>query len=251
MPFIPFGALQIPTFFLVISISLTVLLFFLSHRVDHLGFDRRTAFDISLLLMIAGFTGGRLLHVFYEEWPYYRENPERILYFWNGGFVFFGGLIFCVVAGYAYARIRKISFPRWADFFAPLLSLGHALGRVGCLMSGCCYGTYCTLPWAYDGRHPTVLYMIFAELAIFAVLLLTEKRRWLPRPGSLLALWLLLHSAVRFWVEYYRDDFRGVFLRLPLFGSLSISQLISLAVIFVCLVFFARFRVKRLFSAIC
>ncbi|MGZ3692355.1 MAG: prolipoprotein diacylglyceryl transferase, partial [Pseudobdellovibrio sp.] len=119
----------------------------------------------------------------------------------------------------------------WADFFAPLLSLSHALGRIGCLLSGCCFGIECDLPWALDGRHPTVLYLFFGEIAILFVLLYFEQRRHLYKPGDLFAKWILLHSVVRLNVEYFRDDFRGVFFHIPGFGILSISQLISLFLI--------------------
>ena len=67
IPFIYIGSLQIPTFFLIISLSLSCLLFFLSYRVDNSAKSRKLAFDISLLLMTAAFIGARLMHVFYEE----------------------------------------------------------------------------------------------------------------------------------------------------------------------------------------
>lgn len=238
IPFIPFGALQIPTFFLVISVGLTILLFFLSYRVDVMRRDRTVAFNIALLMMFSAFLGGRILHVLYEEPAFYLQNPVFILHFWNGGFVFFGGLLLCLITGYIYARRTRISFSQWADFFTPIFSLGHAFGRVGCFLAGCCYGSYCQLPWAIRDRHPTTLYMIGAELLILAVLLLLEKRHFFKYTGSLFVSWLILHSFVRFWVEYYRDDFRGFFIRVPLLGNLSISQVISLLIIFAGILFF-------------
>ncbi|AGH96334.1 prolipoprotein diacylglyceryl transferase [Pseudobdellovibrio exovorus] len=241
IPFINLGSLQIPTFFLVISVSLSLMLFLLSREVDRQQKSRKLAFDLALTLMIAGFVGGRLLHVFYEEWTYYSANPLQVLYFWNGGFVFLGGLLLCLIAGYIFTRIHKVNFLEWADFFTPLFSLGHALGRIGCFLSGCCYGSYCTLPWAIDGRHPTTLYLFFSELLIFFSLLGLRRYRFFQQTtGALFVLWLTVHSSVRFYTEYFRDDFRGIFIRLPLFGSLSISQLISLFIIFNGCVFLVR-----------
>lgn len=232
IPFINLGSLQIPTFFLVISVSLSLMLFLLSKEVDQQQKNRKVAFDLALTLMIAGFVGGRLLHVLYEEWTYYSANPMQILYFWNGGFVFLGGLIFCVIAGYIFARLRGLNFLEWADFFTPLFSLGHALGRIGCFLSGCCYGSYCPLPWAIDGRHPTTLYLFFSEILIFFSLLWLRRYRFFQQTtGALFVFWLTAHSLIRFYTEYFRDDFRGIFIQLPLLGSLSISQLISLFII--------------------
>lgn len=232
------GTLQIPTFFVVISLSLTCLLFLLSYRVDRFFKDRKLAFSIAILLMIAGFTGGRLMHVFYEEWTYYQTHLAQIFFFWNGGFVYLGGLIFCLIFGFLFARYKKINFLVWADFFTPLFSLSHVLGRLGCFLSGCCFGSSCVLPWAYAGKHPTALYLATGELFIFLLLLLIEKRGLYGRSGSLFFKWLLLHSLLRFNIEYFRDDFRGALIEFPLLGLLSISQAISLIIITASLGFF-------------
>ncbi len=231
IPILRLGTIQIQTYFLVISFSLSFLLIYLSSRVEKFSKDRKMAFDVAILLMVSGFVGGRLFHVFYEEWDYYRLHPQQILYFWNGGFVYLGGLISCLISGFVYAKIRKINFAEWADFFTPLFSLSHALGRIGCFLSGCCFGSQCALPWSYAGRHPTALYLVGGELLVFGLLLFIEKKQLVKFSGGLFAKWLILHSLLRFIVEYFRDDFRGVFVELPLFGSLSISQLISLFII--------------------
>lgn len=242
IPYIVVGTIQIPTYFLVISLSLSLLLVLLSYRVDTFSKDRKLAFDIALLLMASGFLGGRLMHVFYEEWDYYVKHPEQVLYFWNGGFVFLGGLIFCLMTGYIFAKVKNISFSEWADFFTPIFSLSHAFGRVGCFLAGCCFGSQCILPWAYAGRHPTALYMAGGEFLIFSVLLFVEKKRIFQVKGSLFVGWLLLHSLMRFFVEFYRDDFRGVFLQVPLLGSLSVSQVISLVIVLGSTLFFVLKR---------
>jgi phosphatidylglycerol:prolipoprotein diacylglycerol transferase len=209
----------------------------LSFRVDRFHKDRKIAFDLSIVIMLAGFVGGRLLHVFFEEWDYYRVDLNRVFEFWRGGFVYYGGFIGALIACLIYLKWKKQNFLEWADFFAPLFSLSHAIGRVGCLLSGCCYGTYCTLPWAMDGRHPTVMYLIVGELVIFCILLLYERNKNMGK-GHLFAKWVLLHSILRLNVEYFRDDFRGVFFNVPPFGHLSISQVISLALIVAVFVFY-------------
>lgn len=239
IPIIQIGQLQIPSFFLVISLSLSFLLYFLSYRVDHLKKNRKIAFDMALILMASSLLGGRLMHVFYEEWDFYKADPILILYFWNGGFVFYGGLILCFLAGFLYTKIKNISLSEWADFFTPLFSLGHAFGRIGCFLSGCCFGSQCALPWSLAGRHPTALYLAGGEFLIFLLLLVFEKKKVFKFSGGFFAFWLFLHSTLRFNVEFYRDDFRGVFVELPLFGHLSISQVISGIIIFICIAWFS------------
>ena len=257
LPEISFGSITIPTFFIVISFSLSLLTLYLSRRVDLFTKNRQQAFDLALILMIAGFVGGRLFHIFYEEWPFYKKYPLQMLYFWQGGFVFFGGFITAVVATWLYCRWRQTSFLSWADFFAPLLSLGHAFGRVGCFLSGCCYGQYCDLPFAINGRHPTTLYLFIGEVCIYFYLLFYEKRilRLQAKEnfnqkemklqnqeslytGAVFMKWLLLHSLLRFYTEYFRDDFRGVFINIGPLGHWSVSQLICFILILIALLYF-------------
>ncbi|OFZ30506.1 MAG: hypothetical protein A2622_08890 [Bdellovibrionales bacterium RIFCSPHIGHO2_01_FULL_40_29] len=249
IPILRIGSLQIPTFFLVISLSLSALLVFLSYRVDQFRRDRQIAFNLALILMIGGFIGGRLLHVFYEEWLYYAADPKLILYFWNGGFVYYGGFLVAWPTAWIYCRIKKISFSDWANFFTPLISLSHALGRIGCILTGCCFGQFCELPWSVAGRHPTAWYLAIGELIIFAVLMFLEKKsrehKKVAIPELLFFKWLFLHALLRYIVEFYRDDFRGR--SVPIFGlgSISISQALCLLLMLISLGAFFRKKLPR------
>jgi phosphatidylglycerol---prolipoprotein diacylglyceryl transferase len=112
------------------------------------------------------------------------------------------------------------------------LPLGHAIGRLGCLMAGCCYGRHTTMPWglAMDGdpsRHPTQIY----EAILNALIAFTVARVALPRtrdgrwkPGSAFLLYIALYAVARFVVEIYRGDDRGEF-----WHGLSPSQLVAIA----------------------
>jgi phosphatidylglycerol---prolipoprotein diacylglyceryl transferase len=233
-PQISFFNLQLPSFFLVISLSLTFLMFWLSARLESEAgkkFDRKIAFNLALIIMISGFWGGRLFHVFYEEWAFYKEYPDHILKFWNGGFVYFGGFFTALIAAIIYLKLKKqnfssgLSFLSWADFYTPLLSSGYALGRLGCFLEGCCYGQRSDLPWAIDGRHPTQLYMMLGEFFILGLLLLIENYKK-TFEGYLFFKWILLHSIFRFIFENLRDDDRGGFI-----FSLSVSQIICIGLI--------------------
>jgi phosphatidylglycerol---prolipoprotein diacylglyceryl transferase len=236
------GNFSIPSFFVVISLSLSFLVIYLSKRLDTSDYNRTNAYDIALIIMVSGFLGGRLMHVFYEEWPYYQKYPEQILYFWQGGYVFFGGFFAALTSTLIFCFIKKINFLQMADFFTPLLSLSHAFGRLGCFLSGCCFGSKCNLPWAIENRHPTTLYLMGGELLIFCYLLIFERHiKKLNRSdliGAVFFKWILLHSLLRLIVEYYRDDFRGAFFNLPLLGRLSVSQLICWLLILFCTSYF-------------
>ena len=131
-PQINLFGLQMPSFFLVISLSLTFLMFWLSLRLDSEAgqkFNRKIAFNLALLVMVFGFWGARLFHVFYEEWAFYEQYPIHIFKFWNGGFVYFGGFFVALAVAVIYLQKSGENFVAWADFATPLLSAGYAQGN--------------------------------------------------------------------------------------------------------------------------
>ena len=106
------------------------------------------------------------------------------------------------------------------DVFAPGIALGHAIGRLGCLAAGCCWGTECHLPWAITFSnpeanqltgvplnvplHPTQLYESLAEvldLRCFCFGGFASRTRRARSSG----LYLILYSSVRFLVEFVRN----------------------------------------------
>lgn len=237
-PILDFGFIQIPTFYLVISMSVTFILLLINAELNQNSkFDRKMTFDIALIIMITGFIGGRAAHVLYEEFAFYQEFPLEIFKFWKGGFVFYGGFILSMISVLAYLKIKKQNFYLWADFLTPYLALSYALGRMGCFFEGCCYGSHCELPWAVAYRHPTQLYMVFAELILITAILLLNKRKTF-KTGLVFLTWVCGHSINRFFIEFLREDDRG-----DLIIGLSISQVLS-ALVFVS----ALYLIKRLFN---
>lgn len=237
IPWLKFGGVDVPIFYLVQSLNLCLIFVWVSKRAPTWDLPPRRALDIVFVLSIAGLLGGRLLHVLWEAPEYYRANPWRFFDFASGGFVYYGGFLFAAAAGVAFTRITKEkSAARWFDFFAPVLSLATAIGRLGCLFAGCCYGRVCDLPWAisivdeqgkYLPRHPAPLYSFIWEFGILSILLGAEKNSD-RKPGSLFALWCVLHGLGRFLIEFIRDDFRG-----PNVMGLTISQFLSLGLMVV------------------
>lgn len=224
--------LQIPTYYLVISITVCICLLWLNQRATEFKLSRKVTLDISLIVMVASFVGARLFHVFYEDFAYYQEDWLRVFEFWNGGFVFYGGAIFAAICGFTFLHFqREVQNTTYMDLFAPVFSLSYLLGRIGCLLAGCCYGRYCDLPWAISQRHPTQAYASLWELGVLIILLAVEKTprtaRWtiLKPEGAVFYLWMCLHAAGRLLMEAFRDDFRG-----PTWG-LSISSWISLSIL--------------------
>ena len=164
-------------------------------------------------------------------------------YFWlGGGFVFYGGLIF----GLIYFLIFSLWFKKF-DFkksylLIPGLVFGHALGRIGCFLAGCCYGSQCDLPWrmTIEGihRHPVQLYEAIYLLVFGIFILRSSKKEQLK--SSIASIYLIYYSLGRFILEYFRgDDIRGVF-----WLNLSTSQYISVLLLLIGLVWHFSFGHK-------
>lgn len=208
--------LDIPSFFLVISLVISSGLFWIVRRCDQYSLPKKSVLDLSLVLMASSLLGARVFHVVYENFDYYRQDPVRIFFLWEGGFVFYGGMIFALVATFTYFKFTHTTNKgSYFDAFAPVLSFTYGFGRLGCFFAGCCYGIGCDYPWAVDGRHPTQLYALFWEVGTIMLLLglekieLKKRPKMLSHPGDLFVLWLILHSLGRILMEHYREDFRG------------------------------------------
>ncbi|HKQ96574.1 MAG TPA: prolipoprotein diacylglyceryl transferase, partial [Candidatus Polarisedimenticolia bacterium] len=204
------------------------------------GIDSGRIIDLGIVGLLAGFIGAKLL-LYLIDAPYYVEHPREILLSLRSAGVFYGGLGLAVIAGLVYVRRQRLPLGTVADIAAPALALGQAIGRLGCLFAGCCYGSVCTLPWAvtfHDQRahdltgvpldmslHPTQVYHALADLLILVVTLRVLRRR--RYHGQVFWTYLLMYAVLRGLVEIWRGDVaRGVFAG----GHLSTSQIISIPI---------------------
>jgi phosphatidylglycerol:prolipoprotein diacylglycerol transferase len=229
-------------YYLLIGLDCIILLFWVIKRSKKMQLSVGNALDLTALLMLSAFIGARFFHVLYEEPNFYKENPQRVLQIWYGGFVFYGGFLGAVVSGILWLKYKKLDLLTWMDFFAPMGAFAYAFGRLSCVMAGCCYGKEAKdLPWAIVNhtlndsipRHPTQWYSIFWELMVLIILLLLEKKQFLKK-GFLFFIWIFLHALGRIIMEAFRADPRGAFLL-----NLSIATWISILLILVSISFFA------------
>lgn len=236
-------SLSVPSYFVIVSIAFCISLFVLVARARKLHLNRNTALDLSLVVMVSGFIGARLLHVFFEAPAHYAEDPWRVFEVWRGGFVWFGGVIAAGLFAAFFLRIKALPAGRWLDLFAPVLALGYGLGRVACLFAGCCHGDVCELPSGVLIRYPTQGFAALWELAVFALLLKLERARsgsakparFFRPSGQLFIAWIILHAIGRMIMELFRADDRG-----PQLASLSLATWISFGLLLAGVTVFIR-----------
>ena len=221
-------------------------------RARRAGVDPARIMDLGIYLIIAALVGAKLMLIA-VDWEYFRAQPRELLSLVRAGGVFYGGLIAAIVVGLW--LVRRYKLPPWstADLMAPGIALGHVVGRLGCLMAGCCYGRPTDVPWAITFTdplaatnvgtplgiplHPTQLYDAGAELIILGLLLFTE-RKGRPFAGRTFWTYLLLYGVSRFVIEFYRGDAnRGTVL-----AGLSTSQFVSLLLVPASLLMLAYLR---------
>jgi len=190
--------------------------------------------DMGFVILIAALVGSRAMYVLLN-FSFYIKNPMDAFKLWEGGLVFSGGLAAAALVMAWYIRRHRLSWWKTGDVWAPGIALGQAIGRIGCLMAGCCYGRPAyDLPWAVTFSdpvclaptgvplHPAQLYSTLSGLVIFGVLMAVFTRKKFH--GQILLWFVILHSTARLLVERFRGDFRGELFA----GSMTLTQLVTL-----------------------
>ena len=145
----------------------------------------KISFDAMLGGALVGIPSGiifaRLLHVI-DQWEYYSQYPSQII--GGEGLSVYGAIIGAALGLWVYSRFTKLNYLYLADVITPGIILAQAIGRVGCVINGCCFGEKATnLPWGviYTNPgcyaplgvpvHPTHAYEIIFLLTLFGVIL--------------------------------------------------------------------------------
>jgi phosphatidylglycerol:prolipoprotein diacylglycerol transferase len=213
------GSFFLPTYGVLVTLAFLVGLWLAGRLGVEAGLNRDAVLNLGIYTAIAGLAGAKLLMLLFDL-DYYAKDPAAIfsLETLQAGGIFYGGLILALIVAAWYMRRYKLPGLATADVCAPALALGHGIGRLGCFAAGCCWGKPSGSPWAVTYTNPeahrlvgvplgiplqpTQLYEAFGE---FAIALVLYRRFHRPHtPGTIIGLYLVLYSAVRFVVEFAR-----------------------------------------------
>ena len=205
------------------------------------GLSENDFTNMAIFVLLFGFAGGKLLHII-VEFSAFCEDPLAVL--GSEGFAVYGGIITGIITIYVYCRIKKLKFIEYIDLFAAAVPLNQALGRIGCLLAGCCYGKETTSTFSLvfpEGSMappgvrliPTQPIMAAGNFVIFLIIagtyLMTCPKKESADggghkylPGLATSGYLIMYSVGRFAIEYLRNDYRGEV------GPFSTSQFIAL-----------------------
>jgi len=270
---IPYTGISIPIYAygFMLMVGFLVVVFVARIKAKAEGINPEDMSNLGIYTIFAGILGGRTFYVI-QNFDSYKYNILDIFKIYEGGLVFYGGLVASIAAIIVYSKIKKHPVLKTIDIVAYAFPLGVVFGRIGCFLNGCCWGDVCSpdLLWAVtfpksvdanslingspaflhhlglglvsvsDSRslpiHPTQIYSALGNLSIFFVINALFKHR--RRDGEITLLFCALYSVMRFTVEIFRDD------NPPLFDGLTISQNVSILVFAVSVTLFIIGRVK-------
>jgi len=169
-----------------------------AQRYQRWGLCSLAHVDTGLLmavLLLGGLFGARAFYALYFP----QELLQNPLGFWvqRGGLVWYGGILGGVAALWAWSFLHRQSPMAWLALLAPILAAGLAIGRLGCFLSGCCYGGPCPYPWlavhyphghaSYPlGVYPAPLFEALLSLGLVAFLLWVERTLVRQSPGRVI-----------------------------------------------------------------
>lgn len=245
-PYINIFSRQVSTYSLCMIIGFYLATIFSVLRAKKTHQRPASVLVIAFFVLIGAISGAVLLYVF-VTYPINEILPRLKNGTLDIGLVFYGGLIGGILFAFLGAKICRQKLYSYEKTIVPFIPLGHAVGRVGCLMAGCCYGVeyeglgavYYNLP-AYGlysdvGRFPVQPIEAFLDIIIMIYLIITSKKE--KEKYDLLFTYLFLYSIMRFFTEMLRgDEIRGI-------NFFSTSQWISIGII---LLFAVRFIYKKL-----
>jgi phosphatidylglycerol:prolipoprotein diacylglycerol transferase len=186
--------------------------------------------DWAVWALAGGILGGRLSYVA-AHWELYAAHPLELFAIWEGGLIWYGGFAGGLLGTWLFLRRRRCGFLRGVDQVIPFVAFGHAIGRIGCFLNGCCYGTpsssWCGvwMPGIEQRVIPTQLIESVGLAALYLLLRRLQTPQRLRRPGQLFGVYLIGYGLLRWIVELWRAD------QPVAWAGVTIQQVISLGLL--------------------
>lgn len=234
---IDLGALKIYSYGFMLALSFLVGIVLSAKRSGRRGIDKEIIYDLSIILVLGAVFGSRGLYIITH-----RDNFNGLLdiiAIWQGGATYYGGLILAVAGAVVFLRRKKIPFFRVTDIMAPSVAAGVFITRIGCFLSGCCFGnpTSCSTGVVFPAGspaghchpgvdiHPTQIYSSLYGLIIFLILILLDRKKHFD--GFLFSWLCILYGTARFIVDFFRYYEDSAIVA----GGFTDNQVISIALI--------------------
>lgn len=228
------GPVPIYSYGLMLAIAVMVTISLIARDAGKIGVSSEIVYDLGFWVVLSGIIGARIFFILLNS-DVFLADPLQMIMLQKGGLAWQGSLVFGFLTALIYLKRKKIALWRFLDLAAPYVALGHAIGRVGCFLNGCCYGRPAAwgifFPVWGERLVPTQIYMSLGQIGIFVLLRLAQGR--MKRDGQIFVLYLLLSAVERFCIEFARADH-------DLYGGLSIFQYVCIGIFTAALMIHAR-----------
>jgi phosphatidylglycerol:prolipoprotein diacylglycerol transferase len=231
------GPLVIHSYGFFLALSFAIGIWLAGKRAEQRGIPSEKIADVSLLIIVVTIIGARGLYVI-AHWDQFQGRWMDVFRTWEGGLTMYGGAVPASILAMMWLKRSGVDAWKAADAIAPSLALGLGLTRIGCYLSGCCFGTPTELPWGvsfppdshagsvYPGEklHPAQLYDSIIGFALFGLLLFLDRKPL--QKGNLFLVLLLLTSGSRFLLDLVRTYDQTAF---PVASvHLTLNQMVTL-----------------------
>ena len=231
------GDIFLPTYGLLVALAFLAGLWVTVRLSRQLKLPEDKITNLVIYCALAGLAGAKLF-MFFFDWRVFWNDPREIftLSTLRAAGVYQGGFVVAVLVAIWYVKRNGLPILQTCDVFSPGIAIAHAIGRVGCLAAGCCWGRESHVPWAITFNnpqahdmsgtplgvpvHPTQIYESIANLLIFAFLYWRIRKT--HAAGEIFGWYLVLYSIARFLIEFYRVHEQGTY------GGLSLTQWIAI-----------------------
>lgn len=205
------GAFELYSYGLMMALGVLTGLFIVDREAKRYGYNRDSMVRLVAFTFLVGLLGSRIVYVFTLI-----GNPTvdwlEALFHLRAGFVYYGGLISSWLFLVWYLNHYRMPFWPVLDAFAMAICLGLAVGRLGCLLGGCCFGIPTKMPWgvvlvnesALGALHPAPLYESLILVCIFLICWLRRRKK--AYEGELVVWFVGSYAIARFILEYWRGD---------------------------------------------
>ena len=216
-------------YILAFIIGLQLIKFF--NKKINLKLTNKLIDDFFIWAVIGVIIGGRLGYVLFYQFKIFLTNPIQILYIWEGGMSFHGGLLGIIIATFIFTKLNNINFFLLADLISLVAPIGLFLGRIANFINVELIGRVTEFPLAIiyptiDNlpRHPSQLYeALFEGIILFIILVIISlKMKSRNNSGVVSAYFLIFYGLFRFLIEFLRqpDQHIGLFFNLFTMGQL-------------------------------
>ncbi len=224
------GPFPVHSYGLMLALALAVSAVLFARDARRLAISSEVIYDLVFWIVLSGLLGARVFYVLLNV-DFFMAQPLEIVMLQNGGLAWQGSFAGGFIGGLLFIRKYRLPLGAVLDSAAPFIALGQAIGRIGCLLNGCCYGKAASwglyFPVWQERLIPTQIFMSLGELTIF--LILRHKQPKVAGSGRLFILYVVLSSVERFMIEFFRADHQ-------LYWGLSIFQYVCMALVVAALV---------------